>query len=64
MNKYKWWMSSHVALWQIFNNKRIKIFHYNLEMGFDEDSSYWSAKNMSKEQMDWIISDLYGRHKD
>ena len=64
MNKYKRWMSWHVAYWRVFNKKRTRIFQYSLEMGFSDASSYWSARNMSIEQMDWIITDLYGRHKD
>lgn len=54
-NKFKWWMSVHVALWSITSPKRVKMFHYGIEQGFGSHSAYWSARVMRKDMLEFIV---------
>lgn len=54
-NKFKWWMNFHIAFWSIISPRRVKMYHYGLAQGFAPSSSYWSARVMNKEMLNFIV---------
>ena len=55
MKKFKLWMFWHIRLWQIFNPTRVKLFEYSISQGFDQYSSYWSARCASEDLIKFIL---------
>jgi len=55
MKKLNLFQRIHTLLWIIYSPKRNRLYHYNLSIGFGQESSYLSAKNSNQESVDFLI---------
>lgn len=53
--KLTFFQKIHTLWWSIYNPKRNRLYHYNINLGFDLKSSYQSAKNLSSDAVNFII---------
>lgn len=44
----------HVSNWKIFDKERYKYFQNLLSLGFDYVPSYWSTRNATKDQIEFL----------